>query len=90
MAKGNPISVVDDLSQDRGIVDFVDERVKSGRYLSAGDVVWAGLRLLEDHEAKITALQDALVAGEQSGRPQTFDFKEFKARKRAGRDQSES
>jgi antitoxin ParD1/3/4 len=41
------------------------------------------LRLLEEHESKVKALQDALIEGEQSGKPQPFDFDEFKARKRA-------
>jgi hypothetical protein len=41
------------------------------------------LRLLEEHEAKVKALQDALIAGEQSGEPRPFDFDSFKARKRA-------
>ena len=41
------------------------------------------MRLLEEHETKVKALQDALIAGEQSGEPQPFDFEEFKARKRA-------
>jgi len=47
------------------------------------DVVRAGLRLLEDHETKVKALQDALIAGEQSGKPRPFDFEAFKVRKRA-------
>jgi Arc/MetJ-type ribon-helix-helix transcriptional regulator len=33
--------------------------------------------------AKVKALQDALIEGEQSGEPQPFDFDAFKARKRA-------
>jgi antitoxin ParD1/3/4 len=44
----------------------------------------AGLRLLEEHEAKVKALQEALIAGEQSGAAQPFDFEALKARKRAG------
>lgn len=63
---------------------FIDAQVQSGRYGSASDVVRAGLRLLEEHEAKVKALQAALHAGLESGEPRPFDFEAFKARKRAG------
>ena len=66
-------------------VGFIDRQVQSGRYETASDVIRAGLRLLEEHEAKIKALEDALIAGERSGDPLPFDrgaFEDFKARKR--------
>lgn len=63
---------------------FIDAQVQGGRYGTASDVVRAGLRLLEEHEAKVRALQDSLNAGLQSGEPRPFDFDAFKARKRAG------
>lgn len=63
---------------------FIDSQVQGGRYGSASDVVRAGLRLLEEHEGKVKALQGALHAGLDSGEPRPFDFEAFKARKRAG------
>lgn len=63
---------------------FISEQVKAGRYGSTSDVVRAGLRLLEEHEARVQALQDALIVGEGSGEPKEFDFEAFKSRKRSG------
>ena len=77
MAKNTSISLGDHFAS------FIDTQVRSGRFGSASDVMRAALRLLEVHEARVKALQDALIAGERSGEPQPFDFDEFKARKRA-------
>ncbi len=62
---------------------FVTTQVSKGRYSNASDVVRAALRLLEEQEAKLAALQVALVEGEQSGPSTPFDFEAFIARKRA-------
>ncbi|MBF0167061.1 MAG: type II toxin-antitoxin system ParD family antitoxin [Alphaproteobacteria bacterium] len=62
---------------------FIDAQVRNGRYGSASDVVRAGLRLLEEHEAKVKALQEALIAGEESGAPVPFDNEAFLKRMRA-------
>ena len=56
---------------------FISEQVQAGRYGSASDVVRAGLRLLEEHEYKVKSLQDALIAGERSGKPRPFDSEAF-------------
>jgi antitoxin ParD1/3/4 len=65
--------------------DFVETQVKEGRYSSPSDVVRAGLRLLEEQEAKLAALRAALIEGEQSGASTPFDFEAFIGRKRASR-----
>ena len=56
---------------------FVESQVLAGRFGSASEVVRAGLRLLEEHEAKLGALRKALVAGEESGSPREFDSDAF-------------
>ena len=61
---------------------FVETQVEHGRYTSASDVVRAGLRLLEEREAKLESLRAALIEGEQSGQSTAFDFEAFIARKR--------
>lgn len=63
---------------------FVEAQVRDGRYASASEVLRAGLRLLEAEEAKLAALQQALIDGEASGPAEAFDFDAFIAAKRAG------
>lgn len=63
-------------------VSFIDTQVKGGRYGTTSDVIRAGLRLLEEHEAKVKSLQDALIAGEKSGAPQAFSKDQFLAKMR--------
>ncbi|MBY3046942.1 type II toxin-antitoxin system ParD family antitoxin [Rhizobium leguminosarum] len=78
MARNTSISLSDHFTS------FIDTQVQAGRYGSASDVIRAGLRLLEEHEAKVKALQHALIEGEESGPATPFDFDAFNARKRAG------
>ncbi len=61
--------------------DFIDEQVAVGRYGNACDVVRAGLRLLEEWEARLAVL----VESEESGASTPFDFEAFIAADR-GRD----
>ena len=62
---------------------FIDAQVHGGRYGSASDVIRAGLRLLEEHETKVRALQAALNAGLESGEPRPFDSAAFLSRMHA-------
>jgi antitoxin ParD1/3/4 len=61
---------------------FVEAQVARGRYGNASDVMRAGLRLLEEQEARLEALRAALVEGENSGPSSPFDFDAFIKRKR--------
>lgn len=75
MSKATSVVIGDKLS------DFIDTQVARGRYGSSSEVVRAGLRLLEEHEAKLEALRAALAEGEASGEPEPFDFDKFIASK---------
>lgn len=55
---------------------FINQQVTDGRYGSASEVVRAGLRLLEEQEAKVKQLRAALVEGEQSGFVE-YSYQEF-------------
>jgi len=50
---------------------FVEAHIKSGQYADASDVISAGLRALDREEteeaAKLQAIREALIEGEQSG-----------------------
>ncbi len=63
--------------------NFIDAQVQAGRYGSTSEVVRAGLRLLEEHDLKLKTLQEALIAGEESGAPAPFDSESFLTRMRA-------
>ncbi len=47
--------------------NFIAQRIDEGRFGSASEVVRAGLRLLEEQEARVEQLQAALIEGESSG-----------------------
>ncbi|MDH5326150.1 MAG: type II toxin-antitoxin system ParD family antitoxin [Gammaproteobacteria bacterium] len=61
MPKNTSISLGDHFDE------FVAKQLDSGRYGSASEVIRAGLRLLEDNEAKLETLRQLLKEGEDSG-----------------------
>ena len=61
--------------------DFIEASVRSGRYGSASDVVRAGLRLLEEEEAKLARLRAEIAKGDASGEARAFDWEAFRERK---------
>lgn len=65
MAKNTSVTLGDHFDQ------FINQQLHSGRYGSASEVIRAGLRALEEQEAKLLNLRNMLVQGEQSG---TVDY----------------
>ena len=72
MAKNTSISLGDHFEA------FITEQIKTGRYGSASEVVRASLRMLEEHEQRMQALREALIAGEQSGDAGPLDMEKIK------------
>jgi antitoxin ParD1/3/4 len=55
--------------------DFVDDKVSTGRFKNASEVIRAGLRLLEEEEIRIVALKKAIDEGFESGLAKNFNAK---------------
>ncbi|MEJ6403402.1 type II toxin-antitoxin system ParD family antitoxin [Yoonia sp. 2307UL14-13] len=62
---------------------FIDAKVKEGRYSAASDVVRAGLRLLEEKEAKLERLRAEIGKGLASGIAEEFDWYGLRAERYA-------
>ncbi|MEM7642313.1 MAG: type II toxin-antitoxin system ParD family antitoxin [Pseudomonadota bacterium] len=58
---------------------FIDAKVREGRYGSASDVIRAGLRLLEEEEAKLERLRAEIAKGEASGPGRQIDWDQWRA-----------
>ncbi len=67
--------------------EFVQSRIKEGRFKNVSEVIRAGLRLLEEEENKVMALKNAIQDGIDSGIDHDFDHKKhlesLKAKKRS-------
>ena len=61
------------ISLDPHFEDFIQRKIRSGRFHSASEVIRAGLRLLEEEENKVQAIRKALEEGEDSGFVSDFD-----------------
>jgi antitoxin ParD1/3/4 len=64
---------------------FLAAQVATGRYGSASEVIRAGLRLLEEREAKLEELRALIDAGEASGDPVPFEPEKWLAEWKAER-----
>lgn len=61
--------------------EFVEKQVTEGRFGNVSEVIRAGLRLLEENEAKLEILRAAIRTGLDSGPPEPFDMNAFVQRK---------
>jgi antitoxin ParD1/3/4 len=61
---------------------FVNQKIAEGRFQSVSEAVRAGLRRLEEDEAKLEALRAKLRAGEDSPLVEDFDPQQFLAEMR--------
>jgi len=61
MAKNTSVTLGEHFDQ------FINQQLSTGRYGSASEIIRAGLRTLEDQEAKILNLRNMLLQGEQGG-----------------------
>ena len=75
MARNTSVSLGDHFA------DFIEAKVREGRYGSASDVIRAGLRLLEAEEAKLERLRAEIAKGEASGTPYEIDWDERRAKR---------
>ena len=55
--------------------DFISDKISSGKFNSASEVIRTALRLLETEELKTKNLTKALLQGEKSGFANKFDPK---------------
>ena len=69
--------------------DFVAQAVEDGRYGSASEIVREGLRLVEEREAKLTALRQTIDAAIERGGSHTDAEVEAAIKARLDRLQSE-
>ena len=75
LSKFKPMGRNTSISLGNHFEDFVDDKISTGRFKNASEVIRAGLRLLEEEEAKILALRKAIAEGIESGVARNFDPK---------------
>lgn len=56
---------------------FISSKIEQGRFQSVSEAVRAGLRKLEEDEARLDVLRTRLKAGEDSPVVESFDGREF-------------
>lgn len=62
---------------------WINAQVQAGRFTNDSELIRDLIRHEQERAVDVEALRQALVAGERSGEPQTFDFAAYTRRKRA-------
>lgn len=75
LLKCKPMGRNTSISLGNHFEEFVDNKVSTGRFKNASEVIRAGLRLLEEEETKILTLKNAITTGIESGVANNFDPK---------------
>ena len=63
--------------------EFIQNKLSTGRYKNASEIVRAGLRLLEDEESKILALKLSIQEAIDSGHSNNFNPEKHLAKLKA-------
>jgi len=67
---------------------FVQSRIKEGRFKNVSEVIRAALRLLEEEESRTAALKNAIQEGIDSGIAHDFEPKKHLAALKANKQQN--
>ena len=62
---------------------WIKAQIDAGRFTTDSEYIRDLIRREQERSAEIETIRQALIDGEQSGEPQSFDFAAFKKRKRA-------
>ncbi len=79
MGKNTSISLGDHFE------DFLADKISTGRFKNASEVIRAGLRLLEEEETKMVALKNAVEEGFESGLAKDFNAQKHLQKLKAAR-----
>lgn len=60
---------------------WIDAQIEAGRFANDSELIRDLIRREQERTAEMDALRQALVEGERSGEPRTFDFAAFTRRK---------
>jgi antitoxin ParD1/3/4 len=63
--------------------DWIQSQVAAGHYTNDSEAIRDLIRREQERTLEIEGIRQALIAGENSGEPQPFDFAAFKRRKAA-------